>query len=1856
MADVSGKFFSAKKVRTGVSPSSPGVEQGEALPPVNPPGTSLNSVGLTMPSAFAVANSPLTSNGTIAVTGAGTTDQYIRGDGSLQNFPSLTGYVPYTGATADVNLGTHDLTAERGTFANNGSSDTLTVNHTSGSGIGVKVTKGGNNEALLVTKTSGSGNAMAVVGGRTSLVDLSLSSVSNATGNFLTISGGVVHQRTPSETRSDVGAQAQLNGTGFVKASGTTITYDNSTYQVTSEKGQPNGYASLDSNGKVPLTQINDALIGNVNYQGLWNAATNNPTLVNPPSSGTKGYYYIVSTAGTFAGISFEVGDWIISNGSAWQKVDNTDAVSSVFGRTGNVTATNGDYNTSQVTENTNLYFTQARVSANTDVAANTAARHAAVTLGTANGLSLSTQQLSLGLASAGVTGALSGTDWTTFNSKENAITAGTTAQYYRGDKTFQTLNTAAVPELTNLYYTDARSRAAISLTTTGASGSSTYNNTTGVLNVPTYTLSGLGGIGGTIAEGRVAFGTAANTIGGDSGLIYDNTNKRLGVGTLTPLGILNVSGTNAAHGTTGIPPIPTLLLFRSTSSTSNYAGLVIQTEAAGSSFGLYSNQNGVLFYHGDTERWRITSSGVFQSNGAQTIQTSTGNLTLATGGANGNILLTPQGSGKVGIGTVTPDAQLQVSTTDNLIANFQNTRNGATQLFFGNDFNFDATNFTNYSTTLFFRGDKQNRYTSAGVVIGPLASIATIYDNTTFSADSQQGAGALVFSTRQGTATTASDTLTERWRIGSTGILQSNGAQTIQTSTGNLTFATGGGNADININPNGTGKVGVNTATEYAKFQVTANTAITIPALGTTNDSAAFAISTQASTYGLLSGVQSTGNVWMQAQRFTGAADAFNLLLQPSGGNVLIGTTTEAGFRLDVNGTARVQGVLTATADAVVNGVNIGRGGGNLDSNTVIGLSAGINNTTGVANFSGGLFAGQNNTTGSGNIFLGSTAGRLTASGANMTISNNSIFLGSNSRPNAINETNQIVIGQNAIGLGSNTTVLGNTSTTHGRWYGSLLLGTTTNAASSILTMQSTTQGFLPPRMTTTQRNAIASPATGLVVYDTTLNDPFYYNGTAWTMFQDGITLTTTGTSGAATLVGTTINIPQYQAALTNPVTGTGTSGQVAYFNGTSSITGESNLFWDSTNDRLGIGTNIPVAKLDIVGGYIRSGTAASPSGSKILWGNYSDGALTTFGSSFSSGGPVIGYGVSPSTSAEFAFVSSTGITLTRGAYYIAGGNHYWYAGASQTVAVDSAVTMVNTMSLSASGNLATIGGFEIPNGQFYKARRSSGSLLTDMIGIPSGTDDVRLLTTGDFNILNGSLTNLMTVKNGGNVGIGTNSPQVAGGGYTGLHINGSGSSLVLSTSGANLTYLYTLGTGGIDFAIENSGAQIFRPGGSEKMRITSGGNVLIGKTNDRLRLTVSGSDSNAPTLGTASGTAIFANNAESTEYGMNFGVASTGYGWIQQHRFDGTSTVYALALQPSGGNVGIGTTSPTARLGISANAGVDVINVAGYDVLKWDSGDILTFGGYKSGQWNSVVLSTAGSPRLTIDSTGAAIFYSSVKAASFIVNTSGQARTISTFHPSGSAGENIWIGGGGTNSTTGGGASGLGSNNTSLGVFALEDNTTGARNTAIGYLALSENTSGNSNTASGEFSMYKNTTGYINSAYGSTSLAENTTGYGNAAFGMSSLRYITTGDRNTAIGLGSGEYVNSGAENNTSRFSTYLGYDTRASANGNTNEVVIGSEARGQGSNSVVIGNGSITKTILRGDVLIGTETPVTGAMLNVNGNIRTGAPTGTAAENWRLGRALLATSSVAEDTWIRVQLGTKIYDILAIDRGDA
>jgi len=65
-----------------------------------------------------------------------------------------------------------------------------------------------------------------------------------------------------------------------------------------------------------------------------------------------------------------------------------------------------------------------------------------------------------------------------------------------------------------------------------------------------------------------------------------------------------------------------------------------------------------------------------------------------------------------------------------------------------------------------------------------------------------------------------------------------------------------------------------------------------------------------------------------------------------------------------------------------------------------------------------------------------------------------------------------------------------------------SIAASVTNPNASAQLDISSTTKGFLPPRMTTTEKNAIASPASGLQVYDTTLNQMSYYNGSSWINF----------------------------------------------------------------------------------------------------------------------------------------------------------------------------------------------------------------------------------------------------------------------------------------------------------------------------------------------------------------------------------------------------------------------------------------------------------------------------------------------------------------------------------------------------------------------------------------------------------------------------------------------------------------------------------------------------------------------------------------------------------------------------------
>jgi hypothetical protein len=110
------------------------------------------------------------------------------------------------------------------------------------------------------------------------------------------------------------------------------------------EKGAANGVATLDANSQLTTSQIPSSIASGLTYLGSWNADTNTPTLSD--GSGSAGEYYKVSTAGTteIDGISsWGVGDWIISSDTAWDRIAQTETVSSVAGKTGTVTLVKGD-------------------------------------------------------------------------------------------------------------------------------------------------------------------------------------------------------------------------------------------------------------------------------------------------------------------------------------------------------------------------------------------------------------------------------------------------------------------------------------------------------------------------------------------------------------------------------------------------------------------------------------------------------------------------------------------------------------------------------------------------------------------------------------------------------------------------------------------------------------------------------------------------------------------------------------------------------------------------------------------------------------------------------------------------------------------------------------------------------------------------------------------------------------------------------------------------------------------------------------------------------------------------------------------------------------------------------------------------------------------------------------------------------------------------------------------------------------------------------------------------------------------------------------------------------------------------
>ncbi len=308
----------------------------------------------------------------------------------------------------------------------------------------------------------------------------------------------------------------------------------------------------------------------------------------------------------------------------------------------------------------------------------------------------------------------------------------------------------------------------------------------------------------------------------------------------------------------------------------------------------------------------------------------------------------------------------------------------------------------------------------------------------------------------------------------------------------------------------------------------------------------------------------------------------------------------------------------------------------------------------------------------------------------------------------------------------------------------------------------------------------------------------------------------------------------------------------------------------------------------------------------------------------------------------------------------------------------------------------------------------------------------------------------------------------------------------------------------------------------------------------------------------------------------------------------FNGTTTIVDSPIFVLGGEVGIGTTTPTATLDVNGAAKISgVLTASGGETIGGPltlpaTAQATASGGFGSQllkfytsaynsstkavvdprfEWEAVESGNdTASPTATLElesSSGPA----SVAPTGFSFNLNGTINFASgqtfpgaditgavnassydlggTLFATGSASSGIaYLGFAGNTTSTGSG-------NTGVGPYSLSSNTGGNDNTAIGFDALAYNTTGSENTASGLQALFSNTTGIYNAASGYGALASNTTGYDNTASGFEALYLNTTGVENTANGEPALYSNTTGSGNTASGFEALYSNTT---GNGNT------------------------------------------------------------------------------------------------------
>ena len=744
---------------------------------------------------------------------------------------------------------------------------------------------------------------------------------------------------------------------------------------------------------------------------------------------------------------------------------------------------------------------------------------------------------------------------------------------------------------------------------------------------------------------------------------------------------------------------------------------------------------------------------------------------------------------------------------------------------------------------------------------------------------------------------------------------------------------------------------------------------------------------------------------------------------------------------------------------------------------------------------------------------------------------------------------------------------------------FAQLGIGTTTPDSKAQLDIVSTDKGLLIPRLNNTQMSNITNPTTSLLVFNTTQGKYMFYNGSSWEVLNNNIdydwvvsgnniynanvgnvgvnvsnpvnnfevngysfthaggnisTLFGTPTSVVTIGVGDDSTFTSGNAIL--HVKNAGNRGALGHVSGSDLLRLDFNNATAMLVNKYGnvsIGTDNPTSKLTI-NGQVTGGFGATTTGGTVDW-NHSTNARSGSGYSLLYGNATHGFASGAyyhPFNFEYGSKNGTGNMTQLAIPYAIGSDASIYLRTRYSGSWSnwSKILAENTSGNVGIGTIAPTSKLEV-NGQVKITGGTPGAnkvLTSDATGLGSWVDP-NTLVSGD-NLGNHTAT---TTLNMGANAINSNAGVIrdANGGWvrtygnTGWYNGTYGGGWYMTDA----SWLRAYNNKGVYTAGEIQAGGVLRSSVSRRLDFgTSDYQYLYGDNSSALY-----SNSNHSTV-----TQLILRDKEGVNYGRlygdgngaNFGLLDGDGNWsylavkdnYTAFKINNSEKVRINSL----GNVGIGTTSPAANLHIVGS--IRIVNGT------QASGRVLQSDANGTGSW--VDTSTFGVQKIDDLSDG-----KSDNSSVFLGGHSGE-NSVSNI------------------------------DNTGVGMYALNLNTSGRYNTAIGNHSLYNNTDGEYNTANGWASLYYNSGGDDNTANGIASLFNNTIGHFNTANGSHSLYDNTTGGNNTATG---GWALKS---NTTGSYNTALGYSAFYSITNLTNATAIGYGSQPPGSNTIRIGNGPV------------------------------------------------------------------------------